>query len=92
MGCNSYWAGYIRGGNIKGLGKMKIYGAQHCGDRFEGGYATISLHLTKAGAERAVRNSKRKWRKEFNADHYPGRTMKFTDLHDWDIEEFEVLP
>ncbi len=64
---------------------MKVYAALYCSCTEESAYETLSLHMTKEGAEKAVEEHKAKV-KEFNE-----RFMEVWDaFQDWDVQEMEV--
>lgn len=74
---------------------MKIYEALYCCCVHESSYATLSIHKTKEGAEKAIQEHKDQMKKEcedMNKDddwakaHYIWNQDK-----DWDIHETELL-
>jgi hypothetical protein len=60
----------------------------------ESGFITISVHLTKEGAEKAIAFHKmekmREWEELFgnNNDEF----VEFGEFEDWQIEEIELQP
>lgn len=77
---------------------MKIYEALYCCCIHESAYATISLHKTKKGAEKAVREHKKLIKKEWDDSHkgnskeakYFRSRFKWNGMVDWDIKETEL--
>lgn len=79
-------------------GAVKIYEALYCSCIHESSYATISLHRTREGAEKAVQESKDKVKlehekhKEFMKKEGMEDMIHAWDVHqDWDIAETELM-
>ena len=71
---------------------MIVYQFLYCGCIHESAYATMSLHKTKEGAERAMNVHKEFERKEFNerySDEFK-KEIKFGMHEDWAIGEIEL--
>lgn len=73
---------------------MKIYEFLYCSCVHESGYSTISLHRTKEGAEKTMKNHKKNERRKFNK-MYKGtdleQYMTFGKHEDWRIGIQELL-
>jgi len=72
---------------------MKIYEALYCGCIYESSYATLSLHRTREGAEKAIAFSKMAAKKEFDElyqDDEPPKGWDWTTGKEWDIAETEL--
>jgi hypothetical protein len=71
---------------------MKIYHALHNPDSFDSCAATISIHRTKEGAERAVKNSKRRVKYDDDKMYEAGevREFKWDFGHWWGVLEDEL--
>lgn len=72
---------------------MKVYEALHNPMVYESTPYTISIHLSKEGAEKAISDSKVKIKKEFD-ELWDGEKPcgKWDDHQYWSITETEVLP
>ena len=60
----------------------------------ESSWATISLHYSKEGAEKAMQEHKEKALKEFNNAYENDNPFdfKFGEHEDWDVQEVVILP
>lgn len=76
---------------------MKIYEALYCSCIHESSFATLSLHRTRAGAEKAVQDHKDKIKKEWEKEQAEfkkeGLESRFPwdFVQEWDIQETELL-
>ena len=73
---------------------MKVYKALYNPMTWESGYITLSIHLSKEGAERAIAFHKMEEIKEWEKS-YPDKKeepYKFGTFQDWKVEEIEILP
>lgn len=78
---------------------MKIYEALYNPMTEESADCTISIHKTKAGAEKAIEDHKAKEKKEFDDGFYNKMTdeekamynFKWDDFKSWRIVETELL-
>lgn len=71
-----------------------LYEFVYCSSVHESGYATMSLHRTKAGAEKAMKkhksNERRKHNKMCKRSPDLAPYMKFGQHEDWGIREIEI--
>lgn len=74
---------------------MKIYEFLYCPCVHESAWATVSLHRTKEGAEKAMKKHKdverRKFNKLYKDEPELKKQMKFGQHKDWCIREQELL-
>lgn len=73
---------------------MIVYEALFNHMTWESSYATLSIHLSREGAEKAIAFHKMEKIKEWEK-LYPDeddKPYKFGDFEDWQIREVEVLP
>ena len=74
---------------------MLIYEFLYCPCIHESAYASVSLHRTKEGAEKAMKKHKASELKKFNKlyknDPELKKLMKFGQHEDWSIGEQELL-
>ena len=73
---------------------MKIYEALYNPMTEESAYTTLSLHLTKDGAERAIEDHKNKELEKWQRYH-PSKELephRFGQYQDWLVDEVDVLP
>jgi hypothetical protein len=73
---------------------MKVFEALYNPMTEESSYGTISIHLSREGAERAIAEHKEKKKKEWESfyldkDEEP---YSFGTFEDWSVNEVEVLP
>lgn len=73
---------------------MKVFEALYNPMTEESSYGTLSIHSSKEGAERAIKEHKEEalkmWRKLYpTKDDEP---FEFGTFEDWDVREIEVLP
>lgn len=75
-----------------------IYEALYCCDIHDSSYATLSIHRTRKGAERAIENHKAAKKAEFDDLYYNPEypvnmivEMKYDDNQAWTIRETELL-
>lgn len=75
---------------------MIIYEFLYCSSIYESTYASVSLHRTKEGAEKAMKKHKAKERKKWNKlyknePEFIKETLKFGQYQDWTIGEQKLL-
>lgn len=78
---------------------MKIYEALYCCCIHESSFATLSLHKTKSGAEKAIKEHKKLTKKEWDDSHkgtsksdkYFKSRFKWNGMVEWSICETELL-
>ena len=68
---------------------MKIWEALYNEMIYESSYATLSLHLSKEGAEKAIEKHKQIVKAKYKAKFNRGSWDEFKN---WKIKETEVLP
>ena len=60
----------------------------------ESGYVTLSIHLSREGAEKVIAEHKeeayKKWRRRYPEGEY--EPFSFGKFEDWYVAEIEVLP
>jgi hypothetical protein len=69
-----------------------VYAFMYCDCVFESSFATISLHRSKEGAEKAMeahRAKKKEWHDKMYADE--DEDFKFGEFEDWTVEPLEIL-
>jgi hypothetical protein len=79
---------------------MKAFAFLHNEMIEESAYATMSIHLSKEGAEKAMKEHKQKafleWQREFDERierHGDSFTqLPFGSFKDWFVSEIEILP
>lgn len=72
---------------------MKAYLAQYNDCIYESSFATLSVHLSKEGAEKAVQEHKDKKYKEWEGmDEDFKEDFEFGWDKSWDVQEIEILP
>lgn len=74
---------------------MNIWAFCYTDNTWESAAATMSLHLTKKGAQEAMRQHKQKERDEYNSIWQTEQERKdfpFGQFQDWFVKEMEVLP
>lgn len=75
---------------------MKAYQALYNPCTWESSYGTLSTHLSKEGAKKAMKAHRAKEKQQFDKmfkgkeKEYPG--MKFGQHEAWCINEIEILP
>lgn len=72
---------------------MKAYLAQYNDCIYESSFATLSVHLSKEGAEKAVQEHKDKTYKEW--EEMPNdykKEYKYDEDIAWKVREIEILP
>ena len=73
---------------------MKVYEFLYCPCIHESGWVTVSLHITKEGALKAMKKHTSEKRKEFNK-MFKGKPeysdMKFGEHESWCVKEQEIL-
>jgi hypothetical protein len=71
----------------------KLFEFVYCGMTEESSYATISLHRTREGAEKAMNKHKeeasQEWKKKYPVGSY--EPYPFGRFEDWGINEIEIL-
>lgn len=70
-----------------------VYAFKYCDCVYESSYATISLHRSKEGADKAMEAHKlerKEWYDKLYADEEDDDTS-FTDFEDWLVEPVEIL-
>lgn len=75
---------------------MKVYAALYCDCVHESAYAPLSLHTTRAGAQRAVRAHKAAeraaWEERRKAALAEGfRPSRFAEFEAWAVQPMEVI-
>ena len=77
---------------------MKLYEALYCDCTHESSFATISIHRTREGAEKAVQDDKDKMKAEHEKSKkdIEDAGLEFDDYEwnidkEWDIQETELL-
>jgi len=79
---------------------MKVFAALYCDCTHESAYGTLSLHMTREGAEQAIKNHKNGLRQDHEetvknmAEYEPSFDIgefKIYPWQDWVIEEYEIL-
>jgi len=73
---------------------VKVYEALYNPMTWESSYGTLSIHLSKEGAEKAIAFHKMEKIKEWEG-LYPAeddKPYKFGDFEDWAVREVQVLP
>jgi hypothetical protein len=73
---------------------MNVFEALYNPMTYESSYGTLSLHLTREGAEKAIAFHKMEKQKEWEA-LYPEedeRPYEFGAFEDWGIREVEIQP
>jgi hypothetical protein len=72
---------------------MIAYEALYNPMTWESGYTTLSVHLSKEGAEKAIAFHKmeqmKKWEKMYEDEEEP---YKFGEFEDWCVQEIEIKP
>lgn len=75
---------------------MKIYQALYNPMTEESSYRTLSLHLSRRGAQKAIDEHKAKerdkWSSMYGEDSDFEEPYPFGTFKDWDVQEIEVLP
>lgn len=73
---------------------MKVFEALYNPMTWESSFGTISVHLSKEGAEKAIAFHKKEKMDEWN-ELYPNKEdepFEFGEFEAWDVNEVEVLP
>lgn len=71
---------------------MKVFEALYNENPDESGYSTISIHLTREGAKKAIENHKRET-KEFWTEPWGGESWEsMKDMMRWKIGTTKILP
>ncbi len=72
---------------------MILYKALYTSCIFESAAATLSVHLTRIGAELAVKRHRQETIDQFRRDGYElKQALWLIQNHWWDIEELQVQP
>lgn len=75
---------------------MKVYEALYCGCIHESSYATISLHLSKEGAEKAIKKHRleelKKQKQIYKSLEIKQTNKELLQHQDWFVKETEILP
>lgn len=70
-----------------------VYAFMYCGCIYESSFATVSLHRTKEGAEKAMeahKAEKKEWHDKMYADE-DEEDLQFGEFEDWIVEPIEIL-
>lgn len=70
-----------------------VYAFMYCGCIYESSFATVSLHRTKEGAEKAMeahKAEKKEWHDKMYADE-DEEDFQFGEFEDWIVEPIEIL-
>ena len=71
----------------------KIYAFLYCPNIYESAWATMSLHYSKEGAEKAMEEHKQKELEEWNQLYDEDEVdFKFGECEDWKVEKIKIEP
>jgi hypothetical protein len=70
----------------------KVYAFYYNCNIHESVWATMSLHYSKEGAEKAMQEHKQKELEQFNKNYSKRSGVKFGQHEDWHVGELDILP